>query len=350
MISARRRSAPLSTLDRSPIEDIRIIAILMVVTYHVIGLPDSGLQFGAPHPLRLFADLLNLLMMPIFAMIAGLVYAARPPDLRGFGAFMVRKLRRLAIPGLVAALVFAAIATVMHLRWAVAPDALWRLAVYPYAHFWFVQSILTLFLVVGFADAVTSHRAALPLLAAAILLAHADIALPAFFSLPSTIGLAPYFIIGICLRRQAGWLEARRVMVLSIAGACVLFWSGAALIDHARTGGMEIDYSHWRPMLFVVGVFLLLLFLLPPHPAARPIGRMTYTIYLYHVLGTAGMRVLLNRLGITAIPIHLIAGVTAGLCLPVALHLLAARWPLTAEIILGIRRRAATGARGTPPI
>jgi len=349
VMPAPPHTTPLSALDKSPIEDLRVITILMVVLYHVIGLPDSGLRMVAPHPLRALADLLNIFMMPAFAMIAGLVYAVRPPTLRGFASFMGRKLQRLAIPGLVASLIFAAIATVMHLRWAVEPASLWRLAVYPYAHFWFLQSLLTIFLLVGFADAATGHRAALPLLAVSILLANMDIVLPGFFSLHSTIGLLPYFIIGICLRRHARWIEARSGLILPIALACALLWCLVTAIDYARTGLVDQPYRQWWPMIFVVSLFLLLLFRLPHHRGLAPFGPMTFTIYLYHVLGTAGARILLHKLGVESLPVHLLAGVAGGVLLPVALHLLVSRWPLGARFMLGLRPRGAASRRALVP-
>jgi hypothetical protein len=44
---------------QDPIETMRGLAVLLLVSFHVIGAAsNAGLQLDYPHPLRLFADLL----------------------------------------------------------------------------------------------------------------------------------------------------------------------------------------------------------------------------------------------------------------------------------------------------
>uniref|UniRef100_UPI0035AFCA27 acyltransferase family protein n=1 Tax=Paracoccus sp. TaxID=267 RepID=UPI0035AFCA27 len=91
---------PADSLRHLPIETVRAIAILVLVSFHVIGGPEAGRGLGlqAPHPLRYYADLLIDIRMPLFAFIAGAVYALRPVRVEKLGSFLVGKFRRLALP------------------------------------------------------------------------------------------------------------------------------------------------------------------------------------------------------------------------------------------------------------
>ncbi len=62
--------------ETGSIEEVRLFATLLLVTFHVIGLPDSGLSLAYPHPLRFFADMFSNFRMPAFAFIAGYIYIA----------------------------------------------------------------------------------------------------------------------------------------------------------------------------------------------------------------------------------------------------------------------------------
>lgn len=89
------------------IDTLRILATFLLVAYHVIGIGAAGGMEVADSSLwRFAADLLVDIRMPLFAFIAGCVYALRPIALGNIGGFIIGKTRRLVIPGIVAALVF----------------------------------------------------------------------------------------------------------------------------------------------------------------------------------------------------------------------------------------------------
>lgn len=145
----RHPSRAVDQLADSPIEEVRLLATFLLVAFHVIGLPDSGLRIDYPHPLRFLVDLFANFRMPAFAFVAGFVYCARPPSEPSFDAFVIGKLRRLGVPALLAALLFAEVSLLLGMRFQLAPQDLWQLLVYPFAHFWFVQAILTLFVLIA---------------------------------------------------------------------------------------------------------------------------------------------------------------------------------------------------------
>jgi hypothetical protein len=78
---------PTCHFDARTIERIRILATFLLVCFHVIGLPKSGLQLRYANSLRIFADVVTDFRMPAFAMISGSVYALQPVHLRDFGIF-----------------------------------------------------------------------------------------------------------------------------------------------------------------------------------------------------------------------------------------------------------------------
>jgi len=334
-----KRATFFSDVENSSIEEIRLIATTLLVAYHVIGQPGTGLQLASPHPLRIFADLLGDFRMPAFAFIAGFIYALRPPTMPGFRAFTIGKLRRLAIPGLIAALTFAIICNLFHLGSAMPVKDLWKILFYPYVHYWFLQAILALFLIIGLADTVTHHKAEIPLLGIAILLSLSGLTAPTFFSLQFALHLAPFFLIGMCFYRRSRWIEQHYKPITLIAITLIALWIAWTVADYSALGAIGSSHRPLRALMFGTSMCTLLLFYLPHHPLSRMLGRYSFTVYLYHVLGTAGMRMVLHKLGIESVSINFIFGVTAGLLFPIAIHLAASRSPMAAQYLLGIKRK-----------
>jgi hypothetical protein len=344
-----KRATFFSDVENSSIEEIRLIATTLLVAYHVIGQPGTGLHLASPHPLRIFADLLSDFRMPAFAFIAGFIYALRPPSMSGFRAFTIGKLRRLAIPGLIAALTFAIIGNMFHLESAIPIKDLWQILFYPYVHYWFLQAILALFVIIGLADTLTHHKAEIPLLGIAILLSVSGVTAPTLFSLQFAVHLAPFFLVGMCYHRHSRWIEQHYRSITLIAIALIALWVALTVTDYSAPGEISDNHSPLRALMFGTSVCTLLLFYLPHHPFSRVLGRYSFTIYLYHVLGTAGMRMVLHKLGIPSVSINFVFGVAAGLLFPIAIHLAASRSPMASQLLLGIKRKKTPAAVALRP-
>lgn len=335
----KQYSLALERLESSAIEEVRLLATVLLVAFHVIGYRESGLQLDYPHPLRFLADLFANFRMPAFAFVAGFVYCARPPGQGSLGAFLIGKFRRLGVPGLFAALIFAEVSLALGTRFQVAPQDLWQLLVFPYAHYWFLQAILALFVIVGAADVLLRHRGALPLFGAALLLAIADLPVTSTFSLNFAVILAPFFTFGMCVFRHWRWIVAHGQIVSGIAAAVCVFALGSALLNYLREPLVAVPRGIGASLMLGMSICLLMLLHVPHHPLARRIGQFTFTIYLYHVFATSAARMALEQAGVTAIAVHLPVGVAAGLAAPVALHLLLRQSTWTALLALGVRRR-----------
>jgi len=338
------RPGRISDPGRSSIEEIRIIATILLVVYHVIGRSDSGLRLDYPHELRFLADLLANFRMPAFAVIAGFFFCLRPLTLPAFGKFLVGKARRLAVPGLIAAIIFASTANLLNLRFALPPAEFWRLLVFPYAHYWFLQAILVLFVVVGFVDALMRNRSEFLLLGTALALSFAGIVDTAFFSINRAVALAPCFALGMCIYRHGRSIERYARLLTAVAALLALLSLGSALVRHATDPFTPPPTGPLHIMILGMPLCLLMLLHLPHNPYARRLGQYSFTIYLYHVFATASMRTLLLHLGIVSIPVHVVLGTAAGVTLPIMLHLTLQRIPGLGAPMLGLR----PPARNTP--
>jgi fucose 4-O-acetylase-like acetyltransferase len=324
-----------------PIETLRALAVLLLVFYHVVGSgPTAGLEIDYPHPLRTINDLMVDLRMPTFAFVAGYVYAIRPVAIGAYGGFMTGKVRRLLVPGAVAVTLFALAATLTGMSMALDEWArFWRIYLFPYAHFWFLQAIFLIFSVLALIEARTGPRAAWALLAAAVPLYLLDLFPPGNpFAVKQAVYLAPYFLCGVLYRRHLRLLRrhGRLVLPLCLALAAVALW--LPVEAYRETGAVPGAKRDLQSLALGMAAPVALMLVLPNLPWLSRFGAASFTIYLYHVFGTSGMRQVLEGLGISSLAVLVPAGIAAGIALPLALHALSERTGPTRRLVLGQRR------------
>jgi hypothetical protein len=100
-----------------------------------------------------------------------------------------------------------------------------------------------------------------------------------------------------------------------------------------------------------LGMFLVLqlAYVLPANGvglAVELLGQLSMPIYLTHVLATAGMRIFLMKLHVVSLPLHVVAGLIAGVVFPVFAYYLL--YKLKWERWLGMSSGAAVFARPAP--
>ncbi|AUH32508.1 hypothetical protein CUV01_03095 [Paracoccus tegillarcae] len=321
-----------------PMETVRAIAIIALVSFHVIGGGEGGgLDVGYPHPLRYYADLMVDVRMPLFAFIAGAVYALKPVEPADLGRFMTGKLRRLALPGLVAISVFLIFATVLGTDDALG-GPLWEPYLRSYSIFWFLQAILLIFVFYGTADVLSGGRVLYPALAASALAAALGLRIPTeVMSAHRVTTLLVYFLLGVAIMRNLHQLLQRRWMIVAVAMVAVAIGLTMNLANLSRTGELSANRLDLQSLAFGTGLCVAAFLALPVVGWLRWLGAFSLTIYLYHILATSAARRAMVALDIDSLWLQAAIGTLAGIAFPIVLHLLALRTGPTRLMLLGLR-------------
>jgi peptidoglycan/LPS O-acetylase OafA/YrhL len=312
------------------IETLRGFACVLLVLYHVIGAdPSNGLRVNEG-PVRLMNDALAYVRMPLFTFLSGMVYGLRP-----FGGdtrrFVIGKCRRLLIPMFVVGTLFAIVQALTPGANAVVANW-WLLHIVPVAHFWFVESLFWVFLVILLAESYRMIRTPVGLGLAFALSAALYLSVRGthFFSIDGAIYLLPYFLAGLAITRFDLWprLEQHWIQALLLLLALLAVWQLGVPVPNPdrRTGWM-----------LLAGIALCCLCLAPRVELqwlAR-IGMSSYAIYLFHVFFTAASRIALAKVGLSVQPLQITAGLVVGVAGPMLINHYASRYRWPALLLLG---------------
>lgn len=317
--------------------NLRGLACVLLVLYHVIGAdPISGLTI-ADGPIRLFNDALATVRMPLFTFLSGMVYGLKPfsGDSR---RFLMGKVKRLMVPLLVVGTLFAVMQAIIPGAHTVTQD--WsRLHLNPVAHYWYLESIMWIFVLTWLLDKYgvmrTQGRMVLVWVgSAAIYLSPWG---THWLAIGGEIYLMPYFLVGLSVSRFNLWqpMGKRTVQALLVLAAGWALWHlGKPVPDmDRRTIGMLVG-----------GVALCLLLLVTPLNSqwlAR-VGRQSYSVFLFHVFFTAAVRMALNRLQVQGVWVHMPLGLLGGIVGPMLIDTWASRYRWPALLLLGKTLKPAT--------
>jgi fucose 4-O-acetylase-like acetyltransferase len=321
------------------IETLRGLACLLLVLYHVIGADPSHGLLVADGPIRWFNDGLAYLRMPLFTFLSGLVYGLRP-FAGNSRAFLVGKVRRLLIPMLVVGTLFALLqALTPGTNSAVGPWYL--LHIKPVGHFWFVESLFWVFLVVWALERWNLMRESKGFLLVLGLAVGVYLTVRGWpwFGFDGAIYLLPYFLVGLAFSRFP--LRPLLANPLLRAGLTVL-----AIVSVLSMGLPVANPDRRTAVMLLAGVSLCLLCLSLGIviPWLASIGRRSYAIYLFHVFFTASARIGLHSLQINFMPVDILLGLILGLAGPMVVDRMAGRHKWPALLLLGktVKARAGT--------
>ena len=337
-------------------ETLRGLACILLVAYHVVGSEAlaNGLKLPGGHELHRFNEALSHLRMPLFTFISGYVYGYRPLS-GGLAAFLGGKLRRLGLPLVCVGSLFAVLQYLTPgTSTQLALGEFWKLYLYPFAHYWYLQALLvifTLFALLEHSGLTRRHGGlAVLLLVLGVIYPYRE-QLPALFSLRQAFYLFPYFVLGVLYFRmlETAVRAHSRIVVPALALLCLGYGGLTPVLgDTATLSHLSLGFS--MLLLLLAATANLRLRLL-----AR-LGMYSYAIYLLHVFFTAATRLALERLGVNQPYPGFALGLAAGLLGPILAYRACQSLPWARLLLFGQalpRRQPATppptAATGFPP-
>jgi fucose 4-O-acetylase-like acetyltransferase len=302
------------------------------VLYHVVGPdPESGLRI-ADGPLRLLNDGLAYLRMPLFTVLSGVVYGLRPFKPGGDSrAFLLGKARRLLLPMLVVGTVFAVAQTAVPGTNRDFTD--WHLMhIYPVAHFWFLEALFLIFLLVWLLDRgghLERPRTYLLAFAAAAVV-HLTVPGTRLLGVEGALYLLPYFLGGLAVTRFGLWQSLQQPVLKFAVVAIAVF----AVVQM----GLPEPHPPRRTMWMLTAGLALCALCLAIRPSSfllARIGVASYAIYLFHPFFTAGTRIALENAGVAVSALQLGLALLLGIVGPMLAERLASERRWTALLLLG---------------
>lgn len=306
-------------------DTLRGLACLLLVAFHVVGHDGStGLRLADDHLIARGNDWVGLLRMPLFSFLSGVVYAHRPVHDR-IGLLLRGKTHRLLLPML---LVGTAFAVLQSLAPGVHGDGYdWHLLhVVPVAHYWFLESLFIIFVLVAVLERAgwLDSMGGLAAVWAVAGLLHLTAPLPIHFGLQGATYLLPFFLAGVAHQRFFHPAIDRPRVAASLGLVLVgvgLYWMVAAGADGpGALSPLTLAFS-------VCGCLLLSACRLRIRWLAW-IGRWSFGIYLFHPVFTAASRDAFGHIGVGALPVLFASGLAAGVAGPIVLTAVLRRLPL----------------------
>jgi len=285
---------------------MRGIACILLVAFHVVGFETTGLKIEHGW-YRNFNDLLAFVRMPLFTFLSGVVYAYRPFS-TGVGRFLIGKIKRLLFPLLTVGTSFAILQA--NISGVNAPPINWRLLhILPVAHFWFIESIFLIFLILIPIELFCLFKSKIGFFAVflvSLCLYLLDIHFK-YFGVSGALYLFPFFLLGMGLQRfsiiEFLGLKTGFLLIMGMIFILVMQYFKITEITKQSFMGFVLGAMCCVGLLAIKFESVLL----------AKIGVFSYTIYLYHVFFTAGARIILNKLGVYDINILFLSSLSAAI-------------------------------------
>lgn len=334
-------SLPVKQQKSQSIETLRGVAIVLLVAFHAGQ--ELVSSHGVPPEESIYSYISNIfayIRMPLFTVISGYVYSLRPVAPGHAGAFLKGKTRRVLIP-------FVTISTWHYMMVSLLPGVnspqyigdIWRVYVFSWQHYWFLQSIFLIFVAVAWIDLnsyMATLRGWLGCMTVSIVL---TLGFPIWktFSFDGFIYLLPYFILGCGLQRFPEVLSRPQVV-----GPAAIIFLIAIVITHLIWIGTWDIPSDRRSLLSVTAGVSSMLVIFRYRRSNRLLARLggyAYGIYLMHFLGLAlGVRFAGAWPGPVNREVLFFAKFLLGLAVPIALEMIIMRFHILRVAMLGLNR------------
>jgi surface polysaccharide O-acyltransferase-like enzyme len=322
------------------IETLRGIACLLLVAFHVIGSPQTGMHVADNSGWRMLTTLFTPVRMPLFAFISGYVFTVCTLPRRELWAALTKKFRRLGIPLISASLIYDAAYIVV--GDGKAKYSIFELLFYPFIHLWFLQAALliaTLTTILMMVFRVSRLAFALGLFGASLAASQlVPFVTNDVFSIAGMLYLLPFFSCGVVMRtwsreplfeKHKSWLIRALLIGIVMTLLTLGWWRSASLPWAGRYDIGNVALS----CVICVALYLMRFRL----SWLELIGPFSYTIYLFHPLFSSMSRKILQHSGHDfSNAVVFVAGMTAGIVLPITLHKLLSHNRAGAFVLLGV--------------
>ncbi|MEA3467359.1 MAG: acyltransferase [Thermodesulfobacteriota bacterium] len=304
------------------------IAIILVVYAHLLS---SGLHAGLAIPENFFLlsdSTVYSFHMPLFFFLAGL-FARQSLLKRGSWKFFVSKFRFIAYPYLLWSFLQGTVELMFskqsHRGITVAD--LFTIPYLPLAQFWFLYAIFLMYAVYAFLSYLGKFAPVILLVLAWILFFN-----PISSEVMALHGFSTgflFFILGLLIKEYFAYVERSSIpFSITLVLFCLLMGSTYTAFEYLIEPTRLTDGSHPFYFLFLACVGILFCIGLAQYLAKKKcctviktFGIYSIQIYLVHMLAGVAVRIaLLNFLSIENPVLHMIAGVSAGLFVPIALY------------------------------
>lgn len=339
------------------IETLRGIAIFLVVMGHVVlELSRQGV-LGKDAFMIYATESVSYLRMPLFTVISGYVYAMRPVKSGAEAAFLAGKMRRLVLPLLSVGLITVVYSDYRQdgIAFNQLGERAFEIFILNSSHVWYLKALLWILLFAVVLDAAKAIDHLVPWGIILGLTAMMSMAMAgdqrhliAFMAVGNTLYIAPFFFLGLGLRRfpdamkqtWIGWSTVGLVVIGMLYQQWEMTWP-------AGTISTELVESMWDPWTYanklaitVVGLAgtLLLFMVRRPVLGMNLLGHHAYSIFLFHSICYYAAYVGSSKvLNITDPRLLFAAMLCAGLLVPIGLKFLILRMFWSRRLLLGLR-------------
>tara|TARA_R110001592_G_scaffold221314_3_gene476096 strand:- start:9867 stop:10901 length:1035 start_codon:yes stop_codon:yes gene_type:complete len=298
------------------VDTLRGLACILLVFFHLVGnTPDTGLKLQADSYYLIFNQVFENIRMPLFSFLGGIVFAIRPQKYK-VSELIAGKFKRLIVPLFFVGVPFVYIKNhsgLAHVERDAMTfsdyfDVLWL----PVDHFWFLQSMFLVFIFFSMLNLLRYNykNNIWKLFLFSVVL---SICLPnniLIFSFSGFLFLFPYFILGMICKYHSDKIENIREVNKVIGLIIVIVFILLFLTKLSFTiQGVELD----RISVFCMSLSMVsLLSLLVTVKVVKPlvyIGKLSFSIYLYHIFFIGFSRKLLTTMGVGNVEINIVFGI-----------------------------------------
>lgn len=339
------------------IETLRGIAIFLVVMGHVVLEMSRSGVIAKDGALNYLTESVSYLRMPLFTVISGYVYALRPVKSGAEAKFLAGKMRRLVLPLLSVGLITVVYSDFRQdgVAFNQLGERAFEIFILNSSHVWFLKALLWILLLTVVLDAAGAINKVAPWAIVLGLTAMTSMAMAgdqrhliAFMAVGNTLYIAPFFFLGLGLRRfhdemHQSWILWSAIGV-TVVGMAYQQW---AMTWPAGAISPELVESMWDPWTYanklaitVVGLSgTLLLFLIRrPLPGMNLLGHHAYSIFLFHGICYYAAYVGCAKVLKIEDPRLLFAAMLwSGLLIPIGLKFVILRMFWSRRLLLGLR-------------